>query len=212
MKKTKSTSAGEKKTKKNKPHGANGTMNILIVGVGGQGVLLASQILSEVALQAGYDVKKSEVHGMSQRGGVVSSHIRIGRKVYSPLIPSGRADVILAFERAEALRWIHELRPDGSLIVNDQQLIPPIAVDKKYVYPENALEILSGRLKSLRVVDAAWISEQLGNVRLANTVLLGALSRTLDINTEVWREVISRRVPKGTAEANLLAFEAGRKT
>ncbi len=174
-------------------------------------MLLASQILSEVALQAGYDVKKSEVHGMSQRGGVVSSHIRIGRKVFSPLIPSGRADVILAFERAEALRWLHELKPDGSLIVNDQQLVPPIAVDKKYVYPENALEILSVRLKSLRVVDAARISQQLGNVRLANTVLLGALSLALDIKAEIWREVISRRVPKGTAEANLQAFEAGRK-
>jgi indolepyruvate ferredoxin oxidoreductase beta subunit len=113
----------------------NVPMNILIVGVGGQGVLLASQILSEAALQAGYDVKKSEVHGMSQRGGVVSSHIRFGKKVHSPLIPNGAADVILAFERAEALRWIHELKPGGAMIVNAQIIIPPIAVDTKYSYP-----------------------------------------------------------------------------
>lgn len=186
-------------------------MNVLIVGVGGQGVLLASQILSEVALQAGFDVKKSEVHGMAQRGGVVTSHIRFGPKVYSPLIPGGRADVILAFERAEALRWAHELKPEGSLIVNDQKLVPPIAVDPEYVYPDDALERLKDKVKNLRVVNAAEISEKLGNPRLANTVLLGALSKSLDIEEDLWRDVISRRVPKGTAEANLKAFKEGRR-
>ena len=120
--------------------------NVLIVGVGGQGVLLASAILSEVALQSGSEVKKSEVHGMSQRGGVVSSHVRFGPKVYSPLIPNGQADVILAFERAEALRWAHELKPDGFMIVNDYKLIPPIAIDPKYVYPEDAIDRLKARL------------------------------------------------------------------
>jgi indolepyruvate ferredoxin oxidoreductase, beta subunit len=185
-------------------------MNILIVGVGGQGVLLASQILSEVAMQAGYDVKKSEVHGMSQRGGVVSSHIRIGKVVHSPLIPDGGADVILAFERAEGLRWVHELKPKGAMIVNAQKVVPPIAVDTKYHYPDDALEQLQNRVKNLRVMDAEEISRNLGNVKLANTVLLGALANTLDIEEGVWREVIAKRVPKGTAEANLKAFEAGR--
>ncbi|RJP77188.1 MAG: indolepyruvate oxidoreductase subunit beta [Candidatus Zixiibacteriota bacterium] len=186
------------------------SMNILIVGVGGQGVLLASAILSEVALLAGYDVKKSEVHGMSQRGGVVSSHVRLGTVVHSPVIPNGAADVILAFEKAEALRWVHELKAGGFLIVNDQKLVPPIAVDPKYVYPDDALELLQGRAERLRVLNAAAIARKLGNERLANTVLLGALSTGLDIDLDLWRQVISRRVPKGTAEANLKAFEAGR--
>lgn len=186
------------------------TKNILIVGVGGQGVVLASAILSEVALTAGYDVKKSEVHGMSQRGGVVSSHVRLGARVHSPLIPEGGADVILAFERAEALRWSHELKNGGVLIVNVQKIVPPIAVDTRYQYPDDALEQLKARVKNLRVLDAEAISKELGNVRLANTVLLGALADTLDVPAEVWREVIAKRVPKGTAEANLRAFEAGR--
>ncbi len=188
----------------------NSIVNVLIVGVGGQGVLLASQILSNVALQSGLDVKKSEVHGMAQRGGVVSSHIRFGKKVYSPLIPNGKADVILAFEKAEALRWAHELKSGGSMIVNNHKLIPPIAVDPKYVYPDDSLDQLKEKVEHLNVVNAADVAEKLGNPRLANTVLLGALSKTQDIKEETWREVISRRVPKGTTEANLKAFAAGR--
>lgn len=195
---------------KRKSEKSNATFNVLIVGIGGQGVVLASQILSDVALQAGFDVKKSEVHGMAQRGGVVSSHIRFGPKVFSPLIPNGQADVMLAFERAEALRWLHELKSDGSMIVNDQKLMPPIAVDPKYTYPDNALDLLKGRVKKLVVINAAGISEKLGNPKLANTVLLGALSKTLDIDVNLWKEVISRRVPKGTAEMNIKAFHKGR--
>lgn len=187
------------------------TFNVLIVGVGGQGVVLASAILSEVAMQAGYDVKKSEVHGMAQRGGIVTSHVRFGKKVYSPLIPNHQADVILAFERAEGLRWVHELKPGGALIVNAQKLVPPIAVDPQYSYPDDALEQLQGKVAHLHVLDADQVSMQLGNSRLANTVLLGALSRTLDIDETIWQEVISRRVPKGTAEANLRAFTEGRE-
>jgi indolepyruvate ferredoxin oxidoreductase beta subunit len=197
------------KIKKESP--AKPVINVLIVGVGGQGVVLASQILSEAALLAGYDVKKSEVHGMSQRGGVVSSHIRIGQKVHSPLIPDGGADVILAFERAEALRWVHELKAGGAMIVNSQKVVPPIAVDVKYQYPEDALDQLKRRVENLRILDAEEVSRGLGNVRLANTVLLGALANTLDIEENIWQEVITRRVPKGTAEANLKAFDVGRK-
>jgi len=188
----------------------NHTTNVLIVGVGGQGVLLASQILSEVALRAGNDVKKSEVHGMSQRGGVVSSHIRFGPKVYSPLIPNGQADVILAFEKAEALRWAHELKPDGHLIVNDQKLVPPIAVDKQYHYPDEALEVLKEKVKNLKVLNASQISEELGNPRLANTILLGALSLTQQFDADQWRDVIQRRVPPKTIDLNLKAFDEGR--
>lgn len=199
------------KSPASRPNTDRVTINVLIVGVGGQGVLLASQILSEVALQAGFDVKKSEVHGMAQRGGVVSSHVRFGHKVHSPLIPDGQADVILAFERAEALRWVHELRLHGTMIVNDHKLVPPIAVDPKYPYPDDALQQLQSRVENLRVVNAAQISETLGNPRLANTVLLGALSNTLTIEEDIWRTVISRRVPKGTADANLKAFSEGRK-
>ncbi|MCX6640875.1 MAG: indolepyruvate oxidoreductase subunit beta [bacterium] len=200
----KSTKTKDKSSKNSVP------VNVLIVGVGGQGVLLASQILSDVALQSGFDVKKSEVHGMAQRGGVVSSHIRFGKKVYSPLIPNGKADVILAFERAEALRWVHELKPGGSMIVNDQKLIPPIAADKKYTYPDDALTTLKTRVKKMQILDAAKIAEGLGNTRLANTVLLGALSTTLDVDMSIWRDVITRRVPKGTSDANLKAFDKGR--
>ncbi len=194
----------------NSPEINNSVVNVLIVGVGGQGVVLASQILSDVALQSGLDVKKSEVHGMAQRGGVVSSHIRFGPKVHSPLIPNGKADVILAFEKAEALRWVHELKAGGSMIVNDHKQVPPIAVDPKYSYPDDCLDRLKDRVKNITVVNAAEISEKLGNPRLANTVLLGALSKTQKIAESLWREVISRRVPKGTTEANLKAFEAGR--
>jgi indolepyruvate ferredoxin oxidoreductase beta subunit len=188
----------------------NKTVNVLIVGVGGQGVLLASQILSEVALNAGYDVKKSEVHGMSQRGGVVTSHIRFGPKVYSPLIPNGKADVILAFECAEALRWVHELKTDGYMVVNDYKLIPPIAVDTKYVYPDDAIKQLEDKIKNLKVIDAARISESLGNPRLANTILLGALSRTQDFDLQLWKDVITKRVPKHTVDLNIKAFDEGR--
>ncbi|MBU0519477.1 indolepyruvate oxidoreductase subunit beta [bacterium] len=188
----------------------NKTINVLIVGVGGQGVLLASQILSDVALQAGNDVKKSEVHGMSQRGGVVSSHVRFGPKVYSPLIPNGQADVILAFERAEALRWAHELKPDGNMIVNDQKLIPPIASGTQYQYPDDALDQLTDKIKSLKVLNAGQISEELGNPRLANTILLGALSLTQKFEADLWRDVIKRRVPPKTIDLNLKAFDEGR--
>ncbi|TKJ40057.1 indolepyruvate oxidoreductase subunit beta [candidate division LCP-89 bacterium B3_LCP] len=193
-----------------KSKATNQTMNVLIVGVGGQGVLLASQILSDVNLQVGNDVKKSEVHGMAQRGGVVSSHIRFGKKVYSPLIPNRQADVILAFERAEALRWVHELKPGGYMVVNDQIIMPPIAVDPKYVYPDGAIDELKRKVENLNVIDAAGISEELGNPRLANTVLLGALSNALDIDESLWKEVISRRVPKATIDLNLKAFDRGR--
>jgi indolepyruvate ferredoxin oxidoreductase beta subunit len=185
--------------------------DILIVGVGGQGVLLAGEVLSSVALEAGYDVKKSEVHGMAQRGGVVSSHVRLGNRVHSPLIPEGQADVLLAFEQSEALRWIHFVKPDGAAIVNRKTLIPPIALlkGKGTAYPENPIDSIRLRISRVLVVPAGDIAAGLGNPRIENAVLLGALSRFLDIPESVWEAALRDRVPRGTEDVNLRAFRSG---
>ena len=188
----------------------NGITNVLIVGVGGQGVLLASEILTEVAKVMGLDAKKSEVHGMSQRGGVVTSHIRFGEKVYSPLIPSGEADVILAFELSEGLRWVHELAEGGTFIVNDHRLVPPITATGKFFYPEDAMERIRARVPDAKLVEATDIAKKLGNPRLVNTILLGVMSQSIDLEEEKWLEVIEKMAPKGTAELNRKAFLAGR--
>ncbi len=185
------------------------TTNVLIVGVGGQGIILASEILSDVAMAVGMDVKKSEVHGMAQRGGVVTSHVRFGPEVLSPLIPKGSADVIIAYESAEGLRWCHELKPDGTIIVNPQRLIPPIASSKEYDYPIDALEQIRSRNVNLIEVDVTGICQEIGNPKLGSTVLLGTLSTQLSIPESTWLEVIQRRVPKGTEELNVIAFQRG---
>ena len=190
----------------------NGTTNVLIVGVGGQGVLLASEILSEVARSTGLDAKKSEVHGMSQRGGVVTSHVRFGKRVDSPLIPSGGSDVLLAFELAEGLRWVNELKPGGTFIVNSQRIIPPITTTGKYSYPEKIEEKLREKVPGLKIIDAFALAEKLGNVRLVNTILLGVLSNSIELDEAAWIEVIERMAPKGTGELNRKAFLEGRST
>lgn len=188
----------------------NGTTNVLIVGVGGQGVLLASEILSEVARRSGLDVKKSEVHGMSQRGGVVTSHVRFGEKVLSPLIPGGEADVILGFELAESMRWVHELAEDGRIIVNSQRLVPPITATGKFSYPADVIDRIKARAPQAKIIDAIGIAEELGNPKLVNTILLGFLSKSLDLDEKVWLEVIEKMAPKGTADINRKAFLEGR--
>ena len=177
--------------------------NVLIVGVGGQGVLLASEILSSVAVEAGLDAKKSEVHGMSQRGGVVSSHVRFGEKVFSPLIKEGEADVILAFEEAEALRWLHFLDKDGDIIVNEYRLVPPIVVTKKLNYPEDPVSIIKSKVNNVKSIDAEAAAREIGNPRLVNTILLGVLSQSIDIDEKVWKD--------GTEDINLQAFVRGRE-
>ncbi|MCX7835658.1 MAG: indolepyruvate oxidoreductase subunit beta [bacterium] len=192
----------------------NPITNVLVVGVGGQGVILASNILCEVALRAGFDTKKSEVHGMSQRGGSVTSHVRFGEKVFSPLIPSGQADSLLAFEAAEALRYCHEVKDGGYLIVSTQKIIPPIASGRRGLkYPENPIEeckkVCAGHVIP---IDAEKIALELGNPRLTNTILLGALSKNLKIDETVWRDTIAQMVPKKTIEVNLVAFERGRNS
>jgi indolepyruvate ferredoxin oxidoreductase, beta subunit len=187
------------------------TVDVLIVGVGGQGVLLASELLSDAALRAGFDVKKSEVHGMAQRGGSVSSHVRISAvKVHSPLIPAGHADVLLAFEQAEALRWIHFLKPEGTVIVNSKRLVPPSALLRKAPgYPADPVGSIGRRAARIVPVDAESAAARLGNTRVENMVLLGALSRTLDIPENVWMEAIGNRVPGKTIEINRKAFLTG---
>ncbi|MBN2185669.1 MAG: indolepyruvate oxidoreductase subunit beta [Candidatus Krumholzibacteriota bacterium] len=189
----------------------NGTTNVLIVGVGGQGVLLASEILTEVAKNMGLDAKKSEVHGMSQRGGIVTSHVRFGKKVSSPLIPAGEADAILAFELAEGLRWVGQLGKDGVMIVNTQEIIPVITTTGKFSYPENIQEKISQLAGSPIFIDAFEIATKLGNFRLVNTILLGVLSKSLALDEKKWLEVIERMAPKGTGELNRKAFLEGRK-
>jgi len=188
-------------------------LDMLFVGVGGQGILTASDIVAEVGLAVGYDAKKSEVHGFSQRGGVVDSHVRWGRRVGASTAEIGQIDILLAFEMLEAARWIDWLRPGGAVIVNRQQIIPmSVSVgDWKYPSEEDILAAVKSRTERVVVVDGLAIGERLGKAQLANSVLLGALSRQIDhIDPDVWTTVIQRRVPKKYAELNRVAFWEGR--
>ncbi|RMG51689.1 MAG: indolepyruvate oxidoreductase subunit beta [Acidobacteria bacterium] len=186
--------------------------NILIVGVGGQGVVLASDIIATAALKRGYDVKKSEIHGMSQRGGAVFSHVRYGERVYSPIIPRGQVDVLVAFEMLEALRWIDHLRPGGTVIVNREHIPPPVVFTSKTLrYPSDAEGKLRQAAHRVIEVDAMDEAKALGDPRVANAVMLGALSTCLDFRPDEWREAFKVRVPPATLEKNLAAFEAGRR-
>lgn len=183
------------------------TKNILIVGVGGQGILLASELLSEVAFLNGYDVKKSEVHGMAQRGGVVSSHIRYGEKVFSPLIPEGDADVLLAFEMAEALRWSHFVKRDGVVIINEYRLVPPVALIQNLEYPDDPVLQVRRNIETVIPVPAQKI---VSSPKVINIFLLGVLSNHLNLVESKWIEGLIQRVPKGTENMNKEAFANGR--
>lgn len=182
--------------------------NILLVGVGGQGTILASKILSDGLAQAGFDVKMSEIHGMSQRGGNVSTQIRFGEKVYSPIVGKGEADVIVAFEKMEALRWIEYLKKGGKMVINDFE-IPSVPIQQGVAkYPEGILEELVHKAK-VSVFKAGDIAAQLGNSKTMNVVLLGALIKAMDIPGIDWEEVIKSNVKKGFEEINIKAFRAG---
>ena len=188
------------------------TTNFALVGVGGQGVLLASDILSEVGVEAGYDVKKSEVHGMAQRGGSVLSQVRWGDKVYAPLVGKGEVDYLISFELLEALRWLELLRKGGMAIVNDQRL-PPLAVSSggmEYPSQERIEKALSQAAEEYHIVPALSKAQELGTDRATNVVLLGALSKFLDVPEEQWLKVVEERVPKKYLELNRKAFAAGR--
>ncbi|MCP2520500.1 indolepyruvate oxidoreductase subunit beta [Candidatus Aminicenantes bacterium AC-708-M15] len=186
------------------------TESIIICGVGGQGILLASDILAEVCLEAGYDVKKSEVHGMSQRGGDVISTVRYGKKVYSPIIGENSADIILALEKLEALRNISYLKDSGKIIVNDYRWDPLPVASGLDSYPENVIEVLKSNVKNVYVVNGAELAEKAGSLRTMNVVLLGTLSLFLDFPKEIWIKVIEKKIPSKYLEINLEAFEKGR--
>ena len=185
--------------------------DILIVGVGGQGVLLASEIISQVAMDSGLDVKKSEVHGMSQRGGVVSSHVKIAPKVYSPVIFKGQADVLISFEQAEALRAVDWLKKDGLAIVSRTRLVPAIVTSsKEFSYPEDAIGTLQMKVARTIPVDADSLARELGDPRLVNTLLLGVLSNYLPFSKEQWLEAVRKRVKAKFIDINVTALECGR--
>jgi indolepyruvate ferredoxin oxidoreductase beta subunit len=185
--------------------------NILFCGVGGQGILLASELTTSALLSTGMDVKKSEVHGMAQRGGSVEAHLRYGKKVYSPLIEAGTADLLVALEIMEALRYLPFLHKDSKVIVNTQKILPPAVATGKATYPENILEELTGRGLTVIPVDGFEITQKAGNVKAANVALVGALSTLLPISEETFIEIIKERVPARFLDVNLEVFQEGRK-
>ncbi len=189
------------------------TFNIVIVGVGGQGVILASKVISNAALEAGLDVKQSEVHGMSQRGGSVISHVRVGDKVYSPLVTEGEADVVLAFEKLEALRYSHWVKPTGKIIYADTRINPSTVVAGLAEYPDNVDNELENLKCEVIKIDAAKLAEEAGNIKAVNTVLVGALSNLLpEIKEDTWKEVLKKSVPEKVVDVNFKAFDLGKNS
>jgi indolepyruvate ferredoxin oxidoreductase beta subunit len=188
-------------------------LDLMITGVGGQGVVLASDIIGETAIAAGFDVKKTDTLGMAQRGGSVVSHLRIAKTVRSPLIKEGEVDVILALEKLEAARWSHFLRPNGTAIINNYEQ-PPQSVNlgqEEYPDQEAILASLKRRTDEIYVIDATTLAKKLGNVRTFNILMLGCLSVFTPIELNVWKESIAQRLPDNIREINLTAFETGRK-
>jgi len=185
--------------------------NILFSGVGGQGILLASEITAYSLLAAGFDAKKSEVHGMAQRGGSVTAQLRYGKKVYSPLIDPGGADILVAFEMMESARYLPYLHAGSKVIVNSQKILPPSVATGQATYPENVVDALIKNNISVVSVDALEIAKEVGEVKTVNVVMVGAMSAFLPIDPSVCIEVIEQRVPERFREVNLKAFAAGRK-
>jgi len=186
------------------------TTNILVAGVGGQGVILASDIMSEVFMEAGYDIKKSEVHGMAMRGGIVTSHFRFGKKVYSPLIKEGEVDILFAFEQLEGLRWINHLRANGKIVMNDHTINPPAVNLGEMEYPKAIPEKIKSKFKDFYLVKGTEMALQLGDARAANVVLLGAISKFFEVNEDIWLKMILNYLPPKVHELNRKAFYGGR--
>lgn len=184
--------------------------NILLVGVGGQGTLLAAEVMSEALMAAGYDVKKSEIHGMSQRGGSVVSHVRFGQVVHSPIICEGDADIIFGFELLEAYRCLSFLKPNGTVIANDLRIPPPSVLLGKEPYPGGLAERIKAGGAELILVDGLKLATEAGNPKAANTVLLGALSQRLDIDERYWQAALEKMVPAKALAVNQKAFQFGR--
>jgi indolepyruvate ferredoxin oxidoreductase beta subunit len=187
------------------------TTNVLVAGVGGQGVILASDIMCEVFMEAGYDVKKSEIHGMAMRGGIVTSHFRFGKKVYSPLIKEGEVDILFAFEQLEGLRWINHVRPSGKILMNDNKVNPPAVNLGEMDYPKNIPETIQSKFKDFYLVKGTEIALQAGDVRAANVVLLGAMSKLFTIQDSLWLDTILGHLPPKVHDLNRKAFAAGKE-
>lgn len=187
------------------------TKNILIVGVGGQGTLLTSRIIAQVAVQMGYDVKVSEVHGMAQRGGSVVSQVRFGDKIYSPIIKKGDADVLLAFEKLEAARWLDYLKPGGKVIINDDRVDPLPVMTGKAKYPQDIDQKIASLVPDTTVVDATSMAIACGNVKAANVVLVGMLAGAMGLPAQEVEKAITAMVPAKALDVNLKAFQEGEK-
>lgn len=183
--------------------------NIVMAGTGGQGIVLASRIIAQVAFKNGFDVKESEIHGMAQRGGSVVGHIRFGEKIYSSAIPLGQSDILVALEEMEAIRYLPFLKPSGVIILNRKKITPVLAEEKDY--PENIEFFLKERHFSVYSVDAEKVAKDLGNIKVENSVILGFLSAFLSFDEKYWIDVIKDSVPSKTVELNIKAFQEGRR-
>lgn len=186
------------------------TKSIMIVGVGGQGSLLASRIIGNVLLSQGYDVKVSEVHGMSQRGGSVVTYVKYGDKVYSPVIERGEADIIVSFELLEAARWVSYLKKGGHLITSTQTLDPMPVITGAAEYPSDIVEKIKALGVDIIAADALSLAEQAGNAKASNVVLMGLIASKMSFDDEVWRDAVKQCVPEKFLELNLKAFELGK--
>jgi indolepyruvate ferredoxin oxidoreductase, beta subunit len=184
--------------------------SILLAGVGGQGILRASDILCLVFMASGLDVKKSEVHGMAQRGGCVTSHVRYGQKVYSPIAKKGDVDILVSFEKLEALRYLDYLKPQATIIINEEEIYPPSVNLGDAQYPENIYDRVSHHFKTVKMINALDLARKAGNIRAVNTVLLGVLSNFLDLKSDLWEKVLQEAFPSKSLTANLNAFNLGK--
>jgi indolepyruvate ferredoxin oxidoreductase beta subunit len=187
----------------------NKNLSLLLVGVGGQGTILASKVLTDVALESGLDVKMSEIHGMAQRGGSVVTQVKIGEEIFSPLIEKGEADAILAFEQLEALRWLEYLKPGGKLIISTQVIEPVPVILGKAKYPEGIVKAIEAKTGGVIALDALEIAAGCGNPKTSNVVLMGVLAQKLGFPKELWVKALTNRVPASLLEVNLKAFETG---
>lgn len=187
-------------------------LSFLLVGVGGQGTILASNVLAELGMELGFDVKKAEVHGMSQRGGSVISHVRWGEKVFSPIITKGEVDILIAFEKLEALRFLDQLHPNGIVLINDHDIVPVTVSSGKFSYPSD--EMIKEEINKITMRDfwvkGVEIAESLGNSKASNVVVLGALCGLLQQDPEIWFPIIAKRVPQKSVKLNKDAFLMGR--
>ena len=184
--------------------------SILLAVVGGQGILRASDILCLAFMASGLDVKKSEVHGMAQRGGCVTSHVRYGQKVYSPIAKKGDVDILVSFEKLEALRYLDYQKPQATIIINEEEIYPPSVNFGDAKYPENIYDRVSLHFKTVKMINALDLARKAGNIRAVNTVLLGVLSTFLDLKSDLWEKVLQEAFPSKSLEANLKAFNLGK--